>query len=294
MATDFRRHDARRPSLASRITINGVSVTFHPGRPCAGSGADRASSTTASASSPPATTSASPTATCAAFEPVALRRVHHRGDLRPARLPAPARHATRSAGCSARSKQFPERAHLVGAYALRQGAARDAAAARMPVTKSRSTSMARWQRSARYYQSRGIDLGDLRPATRGERARKSDFAGAIVIGPPSAFADRWARRFPRADLLLRVGLDAHPPARQAARRRAAADHLRSFRLGRADRDDRWRPAPAEVWVTHGREEALVRWCELARASRRGRCISSATRTRAIDGSASPNSSTASC
>ena len=21
--------------------------------------------------------------------------------------------------------------------------------------------------------------------------------------------------------------------------------------------------PAEVWVTHGREEALVRWCELA-------------------------------
>ena len=23
-----------------------------------------------------------------------------------------------------------------------------------------------------------------------------------------------------------------------------------------------RPAPREVWVTHGREEALVRWCEL--------------------------------
>lgn len=25
-------------------------------------------------------------------------------------------------------------------------------------------------------------------------------------------------------------------------------------------------APAEVWVTHGREEALVRWCELQNIS----------------------------
>ena len=29
-----------------------------------------------------------------------------------------------------------------------------------------------------------------------EGGSKADFAGAIVVGPPSAFADRWARRFP--------------------------------------------------------------------------------------------------
>jgi putative mRNA 3-end processing factor len=28
--------------------------------------------------------------------------------------------------------------------------------------------------------------------------------------------------------------------------------------------------PAEVWVTHGREEALVRWCELT--GRKGRAL----------------------
>ena len=37
-----------------------------------------------------------------------------------------------------------------------------------------------------------------------------------------------------------------------------SDHSR---LGRTDRDDP-RDRRSEVWVTHGREEALVRWCEL--------------------------------
>ncbi|MGG6496710.1 UNVERIFIED_CONTAM: DNA ligase-associated DEXH box helicase, partial [Bacteroidetes bacterium 56_B9] len=45
----------------------------------------------------------------------------------------------------------------------------------------------------RYYQSRGIDLGDLRLA-RG--VRKTDLAGTITLAPPSATADLWTRNFP--------------------------------------------------------------------------------------------------
>ena len=54
------------------------------------------------------------------------------------------------------------------------------------------------------YERFGIDLGPLEPATV-ENTKKADFAGAIVIAPPSALEDRWTRRF--AD-----PLPALPPA----------------------------------------------------------------------------------
>ena len=44
--------------------------------------------------------------------------------------------------------------------------------------------------------------------------------------------------------------------------------------------------PAESWITHGREEALLRWCQLHQR-RRGRWRWSATRTRMTEWSASP-------
>src|SRR5690606_9331231 len=44
--------------------------------------------------------------------------------------------------------------------------------------------------------------------------------------------------FPRSRILLRLGLDAHPPARQTARRRTAADPVRPLRLGRTVSDHR--------------------------------------------------------
>jgi putative mRNA 3-end processing factor len=45
----------------------------------------------------------------------------------------------------------------------------------------------------RLYERHGVDLGPLAPATTGT---KKDFAGAIIVAPPSALADRWSRRFP--------------------------------------------------------------------------------------------------
>lgn len=111
-----------------------------------------------------------------------------------------------------------------------------------------------------YYESQGIALGELRPATVAA-ATKGDFAGAIVLGPPSAFGDKWARRF--ADPLISFA-SGWMQVRARARQRGVelplviSDHADWDELAETIRA----VSPGEVWVTHGREEALVRWCEL--------------------------------
>ena len=78
-------------------------------------------------------------------------------------------------------------------------------------------------------------LGELRPATG---AKQDDLAGAIVLAPPGAIADRWSRRLPEPVAGFASGWMRVRAARPAARHRAAAGHLRPRRLGRADRDHR--------------------------------------------------------
>src|SRR5690606_3073515 len=91
-------------------------------------------------------------------------------------------------------RQFPERAHLVGAYSLGKAQRvirliRDAGYAE-PIYVHGALA-----RLCDYYAAQGVDLGLLEPATI-DHSTKGDFSGAIIVGPPSAFADRWARRFP--------------------------------------------------------------------------------------------------
>ncbi|MFX4393017.1 hypothetical protein ABTA65_20315, partial [Acinetobacter baumannii] len=45
----------------------------------------------------------------------------------------------------------------------------------------------------RYYEGRGIHLGELRLA---QGMKKADLAGTITLAPPSAITDIWTRRFP--------------------------------------------------------------------------------------------------
>ena len=155
--------------------------------------------------------------------------------------------------------QFPERAHLVGAYALGK--------AQRVMKELRQAGYDRpihihgaLAKLSAYYQSQGIDLGPLEPATV-EAGRKGDFAGAVVIGPPSAFADRWARRFPDPVACFASGWMR---IRQRARQRGVelplivSDHCDWGELCATIAET----GAGEVWVTHGREEALVRWCEL--------------------------------
>jgi len=88
--------------------------------------------------------------------------------------------------------QFPERAHLVGAYALGK-AQRIIRLLREGGYGETIYVHGALERLNRLYETHGVELGPLAPATT---TRKQDFAGAVVIAPPSAIADRWARRFP--------------------------------------------------------------------------------------------------
>jgi putative mRNA 3-end processing factor len=157
------------------------------------------------------------------------------------------------------AEQFPERAHLVGAYALGKAERvikllRDAGYDRPIFIHGALTKL------CEYYQEQGIDLGRLEPAT--VEGSRGAFAGEIVVGPPSAFADRWARRFADPVACFASGWMR---IRQRARQRGVelplviSDHADWDELTTTIRET----GAGEIWVTHGREEALVRWCELA-------------------------------
>jgi len=156
--------------------------------------------------------------------------------------------------------QFPERSHIVGAYALGK-AQRVISLIREAGYDKPIYIHGALQKLCDYYQSQGIDLGELQPATL-EDSDARDFAGAVVIGPPSAFVDRWARRFPDPIASFASGWMR---IRQRAKQQGVelpliiSDHCDWDELTDTIREI----APGEVWVTHGREEALVRWCTLS-------------------------------
>ena len=161
--------------------------------------------------------------------------------------------------------RFPERAHLIGVYAL--GKAQRLIALLRAAGHDRPIYIhGALRKLCDYYVSRGIDLGRLESATVA-RGRKGDFAGAVVLGPPSAFAGSWARRFPDP---LTGFASGWMQVRARARQRGAelplviSDHADWAGLTATIAEI----SPGEVWVTHGREEALVRWCALeGRAAR---------------------------
>ncbi|MBO6636993.1 MAG: ligase-associated DNA damage response exonuclease [Roseitalea sp.] len=156
--------------------------------------------------------------------------------------------------------RFPERAHLVGAYALGK-AQRVIALIRQAGYAETIFIHGAMDKLCTYYQGQGVDLGPLAPATI-DKGAKDQFAGTIIVGPPSAFADKWARRFPDPVACFASGWMR---VRQRAKQRGVelplilSDHSDWNELTQTIRDT----GASEVWVTHGREEALVRWCELS-------------------------------
>lgn len=153
--------------------------------------------------------------------------------------------------------QFPDRAHLVGAYALGKAQRvirllRDAGWER-PVYVHGAL-----ERLNRLYEREGVDLGPTRPATG---LKPNALAGEVVIAPPSATQDRWARRF--ADPVLAfasgwMGVRARARQRGVELPLVLSDHADWPELVATFSELK----PEEIWVTHGREEGLLRWCEL--------------------------------
>ena len=154
---------------------------------------------------------------------------------------------------------FPERTHIAGAYALGK--------AQRVIRLLRDRGYDRpvyihgaLEKLCAYYEGQGVALGRLEPATQDD-AGSGNFAGEIVVGPPSAFADRWARRFADPVSCFASGWMR---IRQRAKQLGVelpliiSDHGDWEELTRTIRDT----GAGEVWITHGREEALARWCEL--------------------------------
>ena len=90
-------------------------------------------------------------------------------------------------------KVFPERAHLVGAYSLGK-AQRVMALIRKGGYDRPIYLHGALESITRYYQSRGVDLGDIRLVK--DAKDQAELAGAIALCPPSSLQDLWTRRFP--------------------------------------------------------------------------------------------------
>ena len=151
---------------------------------------------------------------------------------------------------------FPERCHVIGTYALGKAqrliALLRAAGWHAPVYLHGALLPL-----CELYARHGVDLGELRPATAGEKGKpRQDLAGQIVLAPPGAIADRWARRLPDPVVCMASGWMR---VKQRAKQRGVelplviSDHADWDEL-LATIDEVGAP---EVWITHGREEALA-------------------------------------
>ncbi len=154
--------------------------------------------------------------------------------------------------------QFPHRTHLVGAYAL--GKAQRLIRLLRRAGHERTIYVhGALDRLNRLYERWGVDLGPLEPVPAEPKANA--LPGEIVIAPPSAIADRWSRRFAEP---LPAFASGWMSVRARARQRGV--ELPLIISDHADWDELTTTiaevAREEVWITHGREEGLLRWAEL--------------------------------
>jgi putative mRNA 3-end processing factor len=160
---------------------------------------------------------------------------------------------------------FPERTHVVGCYSLgktqRLIALLRQAGWHEPIYMHGALAP-----MCAIYEAHFIPLGDLRPATV---ADKKDLVGRIVLAPPSAIADRWARRLAEPVTCMASGW-----MRVRQRAKQGGVELPLVISDHADWDDLNRTidevgAP-EIWITHGSEDALIH--HLAQRNLRGRAL----------------------
>ena len=156
-----------------------------------------------------------------------------------------------------RLEAHPDSCVLVGAYALGK-AQRVIAELRAAGHKQPIYLHGAMEKMCRLYEEFGVDLGELRLVSDHE---KDDMRGSIVVCPPSALNDRWSRRLPDPITAMASGWMR---VRQRARQRnvelplVISDHADWNELTRTIEEVN----PHETWITHGREEALLRWHQL--------------------------------
>jgi len=155
----------------------------------------------------------------------------------------------------ARLHANPDRCILVGAYALGK-AQRVIAELRARGHDAPIYIHGALARLCALYADHGVRLGELIPVAD---VPKAAMAGHVVMCPPGALNDRWSRRLPDPITAMASGW-------MRVRQRAVQKNIELPLIlsDHADWDELTETlmeiAPKEVWVTHGREEALVHWC----------------------------------
>ncbi len=152
---------------------------------------------------------------------------------------------------------FPDRCHIIGVYALGK--------AQRLIELLRQ---AGWDRPiflhgalmklCLLYEELGVSLGDLRPVPPPQKRGQAGamLAGEIVMAPPSAEATPWARR-----LADPVTCAASGWMRVRQRAKSSGIELPLVISDHADWDELLATcaevAAPEVWITHGRDDALA-------------------------------------
>lgn len=246
---------ARPLTFGARADFAGVAISLHPAGHILGSAQIRMEGPDGTVIVATGDYKRTPDPTCAPFEPVPCDILVTEATfaLPVFRHPPPEAEIARLLEAVARN---PDRAILVGAYALGK-AQRLAALLRAAGHAAPIFLHGAMARLMALYEAHGVALGDLRPVNGADR---DALAGTILLAPPSALADRWSRRLPDPLTAMASGwmrIRARARQRGVELPLIVSDHADWVELTTTIAELR----PREVWVTHGRDDALVHWCE---------------------------------
>lgn len=149
---------------------------------------------------------------------------------------------------------FPERTHLIGAYTLGK-AQRVMKTLRLVGYDRPIYYHGAIEKLTAFYVRSGMDFGDVRRVLPDDRAR---LGGEVVICPPGALKETWARKFPDP---ITVAASGWMRVRARARQKGVelpliiSDHADWPALCQTVRE----VGCSELWVTHGEADALVHW-----------------------------------
>ena len=147
---------------------------------------------------------------------------------------------------------FKDRCHLVGVYSLGKCQRVMMELRRLGYAKPFFVHGA-LVKMCELYEDLGYRLGEIVPVASVDKA---SLAGEIVLTPPSALSDRWSRNLPN---VLTVMASGWMQIRARARQRMVelplviSDHADWDELIATLKD----VGAPEVWITHGREDALT-------------------------------------
>ena len=153
----------------------------------------------------------------------------------------------------------PDRAHLVGAYSLGKaqriiGLLREAGYDEVIFITRPVADL------CEIYRQFGIELGQTELASS-DQSNQTGYAGKIIVGPSQTFSDAFVKRCADPVIAFASGwmnIRARAKASGIELPLIISDHADWNELTRTVKD----VDPDELWITHGREDALMRWAEI--------------------------------